>query len=120
MKRQGSRIRGINARLAVSKDYAEKLSGATLEEMIAASRIVVAKETGIDANVKNASRVSNNIASHVIGREKKHWEINKIYMKQLNEAIVKRNEIENKPSEKVQAIYKKMMDGEWVKLFIVI
>ena len=114
IKRAGRKIRRINDRTMVSKDYMKKLSEATLEEMIAAARIVVAKEVGIDANVKKASRVSNNIAKHVIEGKTRRGKINGISMEQLNAAIVKKNEIENKPSEKVQAIYKKMMDGEGV------
>ncbi len=84
----------------------------SLQDMIAASRIIAAHEDGFVAEVKSGSDKAESIAARVIIQKPTGRTVMGISNHQLNRAIIQRNEKENKPTQKAVSIYKKMMSEE--------
>lgn len=85
---------------------------ASLDDMIAASRIVYAYKDGSVMEEKLGTDKAKSIAAHIIAPEPKEDTVKAISPHQLNEAIIQRNKRENKPTEKVIEIYKNMVAEE--------
>lgn len=102
-----------NARGASSlRGSRSALAEVSLQDMIAASRIVAAREDGFAAEVKLGTDKAKSIAARVIVQKPAGRAVRGISTHQLNRAIIQRNERENKPTQKAIDIYKKMMSEE--------
>ncbi len=85
---------------------------ASLDDMIAASRIVTAHQDGIAMEIKLSTDKAKSIATHIIAQKPKEGTVKIVSPHQLNKAILQRNKKENKPTEKTIEIYKKMVAEE--------
>ena len=101
-------VRGASGLRSSRPDFAE----VSLQDMIAASRIVAAHEDGFATEVKLGTDKAKSIAARVIVQKPAGRAVRGISAHQLNRAIIQRNDRENKPTQKAIAIYKKMMSEE--------
>lgn len=90
----------------------DALEGEPLQDMIAASRIVAAQRDGIAFDVEFVSENARKIATRIIAPKRTGVDTREMSSQQLNRAIVNRNRIENKPTDKTKVIYKQLMSGE--------
>lgn len=90
----------------------DALEGEPLQDMIAASRIVAAQRDGIAFDVEFVSENARKIATRIIAPKRTGVDTREMSSQQLNRAIVNRNRIENKPTDKTKVIYKQLMSEE--------
>ena len=81
------------------------LANVSLQDLISASRIVVARNEGDTTVATIGSKTAQQLAECVAVTPN---DTHPISLKQLNYAIVRRNAIENKPTPKVMAIFDEM------------
>lgn len=106
------RSSAIRKRRENYKKTKDSLEGEPLQDMIAASRIVAAQRDGISFDVEFVSENAQKIAARIIVPKRTGVGTRGISSQQLNRAIVNRNRIENKPTDKTKVIYKQLMSEE--------
>lgn len=112
MRNMPSRMGSGQWSVRSSEKAKRTFANASLDDMIAASRIVAAHQDGIVMEVKLGTNKAKSIAAHIIASEPTKGAVRVISPHQLNRAIIQRNKMENKPTKKTIEIYKKMVVEE--------
>ena len=96
MKYAGAKVSDGRCRLRRGRGGVKTFDNVSLDDMIAASRIVSAYQDGISMEVKFGTDQAKRLAAHIIAQEPKKDTVSH----QLNKAIIQRNLKENKPTKR--------------------